>query len=122
MPTTDELKKTLGDATPLYAAAGTADLAVEKLKRLREQAPGRIQEFREKELPKLREQAQTYAAKARETYDELAARGRHAVDEWRAQGAEDQEPAAAAVTVERVQTAKVTGGGQDAEGSDGPRG
>ncbi|MEC4015691.1 hypothetical protein [Streptomyces sp. H27-D2] len=49
MAITDDLRKTLSDATPLYAVAGTADLAAEKLKevpalieKIRAEAPERI--------------------------------------------------------------------------------
>src|SRR5690606_29221780 len=78
MAITDEIRKNLTNTTALYVAAGTADLAVQKLRELPEQ------------LPKLREQAQSlalqgvglaleYAVKARETYDGLAERGRTVV-------------------------------------------
>ncbi|GAB2878640.1 hypothetical protein [Streptomyces mayteni] len=113
MTITDDLRKTLSNSTPLYVAAGTADLAAQKLRelpatfeRLREQAPER--------LPRLREQAQhaamqgvgialEYAVKARETYDVLAERGRTVVDARRAAG--DDEPE---VTVERAEQVPVT--------------
>ncbi|MFE4359992.1 hypothetical protein [Kitasatospora sp. NPDC056800] len=39
MPITDEIKKTLGDPTPLYALAGAGDLAYEKLR----EVPGRVE-------------------------------------------------------------------------------
>ncbi|WP_052849262.1 hypothetical protein [Streptomyces avicenniae] len=108
MPLTDDFRKSLSNATPLYFAAGTADLAAQKLRdlpstfeRLRSEAPER--------LPKLREQAQTialqgvglaleYAVKARETYDGLAERGRTVVERRRAEEAED-----AGVRVERAE-------------------
>lgn len=123
MPTTDDIRKTLTNPNPLYFAAGTADLAAEKLRelpatldRLRAEAPQRLQTVRETELPKLREQAealarqgagfaQECAAKARETYDGLTARGRNAVDSWREQRDPDRTPEpepAPTVTVERV--------------------
>lgn len=91
MTITDELRKNLTNTTPLYVAAGTADLAYQKLRelptaveRLRAEAPER--------LPRLREQAQSlalqgvgialeYAVKARETYDGLAERGKTVVEE-----------------------------------------
>jgi hypothetical protein len=90
MAITDELRKNLTNTTPLYVAAGTADLALQKLRelpatveRLRTEAPER--------LPRLREQAQSlafqgvgialeYAVKARETYDGLAERGKTVVE------------------------------------------
>ncbi|MEU6344421.1 hypothetical protein ABZ883_26130 [Streptomyces sp. NPDC046977] len=53
MAITDDLVKTLKDPTPLYALAGTADLAAEKLKevpplieRIRSEAPDRIEKIR----------------------------------------------------------------------------
>lgn len=107
MPITNDLRKTLTDNTPFYFAAGTADLAVEKLRtvptlldKLRAQAPERFAAVRSNtDLAKVREQAQhyalqgvgvaaQYAVKARETYDELADRGRGAVEHWR--GAEEE--------------------------------
>ncbi|MFD5320315.1 hypothetical protein [Streptomyces sp. NPDC127098] len=111
MTITDDLRKTLTESTPVYVAAGTADLAAQKLRelpatfeRLREQAPER--------LPKLREQAQQvamqgvglaleYAVKARETYDGLAERGRSVVERRRAESGE--EPV---VVVERATAAE----------------
>ncbi|MCQ4084631.1 hypothetical protein NGB36_29660 [Streptomyces sp. RB6PN25] len=53
MPITDNVRKVLADATPLYAVAGTVDLAAEKLRevqplieRVREQAPERFEKIR----------------------------------------------------------------------------
>lgn len=53
MTITDDIVKTFRDPTPLYAVAGTADLAAEKLRevpalleRLREQAPERFEKIR----------------------------------------------------------------------------
>ncbi|MFE2286779.1 hypothetical protein ACFXDJ_21740 [Streptomyces sp. NPDC059443] len=53
MAIADDLKKTLTDPTPLYFAAGTADLAVQQAKKvpglieqLRAEAPGRIEAVR----------------------------------------------------------------------------
>ncbi|MEU2261011.1 hypothetical protein ABZ557_12150 [Streptomyces sp. NPDC019645] len=54
MAITDDLRKTLTDPTPLYFAAGTADLAVQQarkvpalIEQLRAEAPGRIDAVRE---------------------------------------------------------------------------
>ncbi|MFI1472173.1 hypothetical protein [Streptomyces wuyuanensis] len=54
MAITDDLRKTLTDPTPLYFAAGTADLAVQQAKKvpalieqLRAEAPARIESVRE---------------------------------------------------------------------------
>ncbi|MGP3971625.1 hypothetical protein [Streptomyces sp. 6N223] len=110
MTITDELRKNLTNTTPLYVAAGTADLALQKLRelpatveRLRTEAPER--------LPKLREQAQTlalqsvgvaleYAVKARETYDELAQRGKTVVETRLGEGG-TEAATETRVTVER---------------------
>ena len=53
MTITDDIVKTLRNPTPLYAVAGTADLAAEKLRevpslivRIREQAPERFEKLR----------------------------------------------------------------------------
>lgn len=113
MALTDELRKTLNSATPLYVAAGTADLAAQKLRelpatleRLRAEAPER--------LPRLREQATNvalqgvgialeYAVRARETYDGLAERGKTVVERRRGPaGEQEQREEPETVTVERV--------------------
>ncbi|MDT0305575.1 hypothetical protein RM780_01160 [Streptomyces sp. DSM 44917] len=117
MALTDELRKTLNSATPLYVAAGTADLAAQKLRelpatleRLRAEAPER--------LPRLREQATNvalqgvgialeYAVRARETYDGLAERGKTVVERRRGPAGEqeeqeEREEREETVTVERV--------------------
>jgi heparin binding hemagglutinin HbhA len=53
MAITDNVRKALTDSTPFYAAAGTVDLAAEKLRevqplleRLRDEAPSRIEKVR----------------------------------------------------------------------------
>ncbi|MQS06898.1 hypothetical protein [Streptomyces alkaliphilus] len=128
MTVTEDIRKNLNEATPLYVVAGAADLAAEKLRalpasleRLREEAPVRLREVRESELPKLRDRARElaeqgrettreYAGKARETYEELALRGRGAVEQWRTHREETREETAGdkgdagapEVTVERV--------------------
>ncbi|WP_059005785.1 hypothetical protein [Streptomyces specialis] len=112
MAFTEDLRKTLTNATPLYVAAGTVDLAAEKLRelpatidRLRAEAPER--------LPKLREQAQNvalqgvgmaleYAVKAREAYDGLAERGKTIVERRRGDDGDAAGAAETEVTVERV--------------------
>jgi len=67
MTITDDIVKSLRNPTPLYAVAGTADLAAE------------------------------YAVKAREAYDELAERGKGAVATWRGEAADEVVEIAAAV-------------------------
>ncbi|WP_049571996.1 hypothetical protein [Streptomyces sp. SBT349] len=115
MALTEDLRKTLTTSTPLYVAAGTADLAAQKLRelpatfdRLRAEAPER--------LPKLRERAQhvalqgvgmalEYAVRARETYDGLAERGKTVVERRRTEGDAEAETE---VTVERAEQPPVT--------------
>jgi len=70
---TDDIVKGLRNPTPLYAVAGTADLAAEKLRgmpalieRLREEAPGRIEKLRATD-PKLVRQRVTEGAKDAQT-------------------------------------------------------
>jgi heparin binding hemagglutinin HbhA len=53
MPITENVRKVLADATPLYAVAGTVDLAAEKLRevpplidKVREQAPEQLEKIR----------------------------------------------------------------------------
>jgi len=53
MPITENVRKALADPTPLYAVAGTVDLAAEKLRevqplieKVREQAPERLEKIR----------------------------------------------------------------------------
>ncbi|GAA3877011.1 hypothetical protein [Streptomyces sedi] len=110
MAITDDLRKTLTESTPLYVAAGTADLAAQKLREL----PATLERLRAEapeQLPRIRERAQhaaltgvgvalEYAVKARETYDGLAERGKTVVERRRAEeeGAGDWDE----VTVERA--------------------
>lgn len=130
MPNTEEMRKTISNSTAVHFAAGTVDLAAEKLRelpttweKLRSEAPGRFQSFRENELPRLREQASSlaqqgaeaargYAAKARETYGELAERGKPTVEEWgqRSEDGPDEEPK---VIVERVERTEDAPRGED---------
>ncbi|MFJ6798279.1 hypothetical protein [Streptomyces sp. NPDC091268] len=64
MAIADDLKKTLTDPTPLYFAAGTADLAVQQAKKvpglieqLRAEAPGRIEAVRNTDPKAVQEKA-----------------------------------------------------------------
>lgn len=64
MAIADDLKKTLTDPTPLYFAAGTADLAVQQAKKvpglieqLRAEAPGRIEAVRNTDPKVVQEKA-----------------------------------------------------------------
>ncbi|WP_405797672.1 hypothetical protein [Streptomyces sp. NBC_01506] len=73
MAITDDLRKTFSDPTPLYFAAGTADLAVEQarkvpglIEQLRAEAPGRIDAVRNAD-PKLVQDKVTSQAKEAQT-------------------------------------------------------
>ncbi|MFD2121413.1 hypothetical protein ACFSNO_20215 [Streptomyces cirratus] len=79
MAIADDLKKTLTDPTPLYFAAGTADLAVQQAKKvpglieqLRAEAPARIEAVRNTDAKivqdKAREAQEAVAAKVAEVF------------------------------------------------------
>ncbi|MFE7464209.1 hypothetical protein ACFU6R_08880 [Streptomyces sp. NPDC057499] len=74
MAITDDLRKTLTDPTPLYFAAGTADLAVEQarkvpalLEQLRAEAPERIEAVRNTDPKAVQEKVTTQAKEAQAT-------------------------------------------------------
>ncbi|NGO07946.1 hypothetical protein G5C60_09870 [Streptomyces sp. HC44] len=74
MAITDELRKTFSDPTPLYFAAGTADLAVQQAKKvpglfeqIRTEAPSRIESVRSIDPNAVQEKATTRAKEAQET-------------------------------------------------------
>ncbi|MFJ4837988.1 hypothetical protein [Streptomyces sp. NPDC088746] len=74
MAITDDLRKTLTDPTPLYFAAGTADLAVEQarkvpalLDQLRAEAPERIEAVRNTDPKAVQERVTTQAREAQAT-------------------------------------------------------
>ncbi|MFH8937090.1 hypothetical protein [Streptomyces griseosporeus] len=86
MAITDDLRKTFSDPTPLYFAAGTADLAFQQAKKvpalveqLREQAPARLEAVRgtdpkavqEKATARVRETQETLQAKVTELFSAL---------------------------------------------------
>ncbi|AWT44030.1 MULTISPECIES: hypothetical protein [Streptomyces] len=86
MAITDDLRKTFSDPTPLYFAAGTADLAFQQAKKvpalveqLREQAPARFEAVRgtdpkavqEKATARVRETQETLQAKVTELFSAL---------------------------------------------------
>ncbi|MGW0337776.1 hypothetical protein ACWD0J_39265 [Streptomyces sp. NPDC003011] len=82
MAITDDLRKTLSNPTPLYFAAGTADLALQQAKKvpglveqLRAEAPARIEAVRNTDPKAVQEKAQTRAkeasAKAKEAQETL---------------------------------------------------
>ncbi|GHE00029.1 hypothetical protein [Streptomyces alanosinicus] len=75
MAINDDLRKTLSDPTPLYFAAGTADLALQQAKKvpalveqLRAEAPARIEAVRNTDPKAVQEKA---AARAKEAQESL---------------------------------------------------
>ncbi|MCL2554308.1 MAG: hypothetical protein FWE15_16150 [Actinomycetia bacterium] len=82
MTITDDIVKSLRNPTPLYAVAGTADLAAEKLRevpalfeKLREQAPERFEKIRGTDPKVVQERVSTQAkdaqARLNETFSDL---------------------------------------------------
>ncbi|MGW2746659.1 hypothetical protein [Streptomyces sp. NPDC001450] len=74
MAITDDLRKTLSDPTPLYFAAGTADLALQQAKKvpglveqLRAEAPTRIEAVRNTDPKAVQEKAAARAKEAQAT-------------------------------------------------------
>ena len=74
MAITDDLRKTFSDPTPLYFAAGTADLAFQQAKKvpvlveqLRAEAPARIDAVRNTDPKAVQERAAARAKEAQET-------------------------------------------------------
>jgi hypothetical protein len=85
MAITDDLRKTLSDPTPLYFAAGTADLALQQAKKvpslveqLRTEAPARFEAVRNTDPKAVQEKAAARAkeagAKAREAQETFQAK------------------------------------------------
>lgn len=78
MAITDDLRKTLSDPTPLYFAAGTADLALQQAKKvpalveqLRTEAPARFEAVRNTDPKAVQERA---TARVKETQETLQAK------------------------------------------------
>ncbi|MFF6811126.1 hypothetical protein ACFZAG_14730 [Streptomyces sp. NPDC012403] len=74
MAITDDLRKTLSDPTPLYFAAGTADLALQQAKKvpalveqLRVEAPARIEAVRNTDPKTVQERATVRVRETQET-------------------------------------------------------
>ncbi|MFE9773881.1 hypothetical protein ACFYOV_19850 [Streptomyces sp. NPDC005931] len=74
MAITDDLRKTLSDPTPLYFAAGTADLALQQAKKvpalveqLRTEAPAKIEAVRNTDPKAVQEKATTRVRETQET-------------------------------------------------------
>jgi hypothetical protein len=77
MTITDDIVKGLRNPTPLYAVAGTADLAAEKLRevpalieKIREQAPDRFEKLRETDPKAVQERVTTSAKDAQSKFNE----------------------------------------------------
>jgi hypothetical protein len=132
MANTAVFRKTLTDPTPLYAAAGAGDLAVEKIREL----PGRLAGLRDfkvdfkvepkavqdkvqerladlqvevRRLPDLANTAVSDGlAQASKTYGELAERGRSVVDRIRSQKATQELIEQAEATVAKARAARKT--------------
>ncbi|KIZ13773.1 hypothetical protein [Streptomyces natalensis] len=78
MPITDDLRKTLTDATPLYAAAGAVDLAAEKLgevptlvEKIRVEAPKRFESVRATDPKEVQDRFAKGAKEVQEKVTEL---------------------------------------------------
>ena len=74
MAITDDLRKTFSDPTPLYFAAGTADLALQQAKKvpsiveqIRTEAPSRLEAVKHIDPNAVQEKAATRAKEAQET-------------------------------------------------------
>ncbi|MFD3549021.1 hypothetical protein ACFWUW_26020 [Streptomyces sp. NPDC058655] len=87
MAIADDLKKTLTDPTPLYFAAGTADLAVQQAKKvpglieqLRAEAPARIEAVRNTDPKAVQEKARGAAKEAQEAVSAKVAEVLGAID------------------------------------------
>jgi heparin binding hemagglutinin HbhA len=104
--TLSDIRKTVTDPTPVYAAVGATDLAIERVREVSVRAAAAradldvsaLQDKAAKRAEKVAEQAQQIpalalsqsieaAGKARETYTELAARGQELVKRIRSQKA-----------------------------------
>ncbi|MFJ4779438.1 hypothetical protein [Streptomyces sp. NPDC088762] len=87
MAIADDLKKTLTDPTPLYFAAGTADLAVQQAKKvpglieqLRAEAPARIEAVKNTDPKVVQEKAREAAREAQEAVSAKVAEVLGAID------------------------------------------
>lgn len=85
MAITDDLRKTLSDPTPLYFAAGTADLALQQAKKvpglveqLRVEAPARFEAVRNTDPKTVQEKAGARAKEATARAKEATARAKEA--------------------------------------------
>ncbi|MPY60101.1 hypothetical protein [Streptomyces spongiae] len=82
MAITDDLRKSLSNPTPLYFAAGTADLALQQAKKvpgiveqLRAEAPSRFEAVRNTDAKAVQEKA---TARVKETQEKASARAKEA--------------------------------------------
>ncbi|MFC9296671.1 hypothetical protein ACFTWH_16105 [Streptomyces sp. NPDC057011] len=87
MAIADDLKKTLTDPTPLYFAAGTADLAVQQarkvpglIEQLRAEAPARIEAVKNTDPKVVQEKAKEAAREAQEAVTAKVAEVLGAID------------------------------------------
>ncbi|MGW5400802.1 hypothetical protein [Streptomyces sp. NPDC003952] len=87
MAIADDLKKTLTDPTPLYFAAGTADLAVQQarkvpglIEQLRAEAPARIEAVKNTDPKAVQEKAKGKAKEAQEAVTATVAEVLGAID------------------------------------------
>jgi heparin binding hemagglutinin HbhA len=118
-----DLRTTLAEATPVYAAVGVADLIAEKLRSARAQGStaaddvrGQIEQIDLTDIPARAQQLPTLAVskglelagKAEETYGDLAARGEKLVDRISSQRATQDLIAQGKVTVSRGKAAVTT--------------
>jgi len=91
MAITDDLRKTFSDPTPLYFAAGTADLALQQAKKvpglveqLRSEAPARFEAVRNTDPKSVQEKANARAKEATARAKEATARAKEAQESLQA--------------------------------------
>ncbi|MDQ0684658.1 heparin binding hemagglutinin HbhA [Streptomyces sp. B4I13] len=91
MAITDDLRKTFSDPTPLYFAAGTADLALQQAKKvpglveqLRTEAPARFEAVRNTDPKSVQEKANARAKEATARAKEATARAKEAQESLQA--------------------------------------
>ncbi|MCX5265098.1 hypothetical protein [Streptomyces sp. NBC_00199] len=91
MAITDDLRKTFSDPTPLYFAAGTADLALQQAKKvpglveqLRSEAPARFEAVRNTDPKTVQEKANARAKEATARAKEATARAKEAQESLQA--------------------------------------
>ncbi|MFG2879944.1 hypothetical protein ACGFYU_33865 [Streptomyces sp. NPDC048337] len=116
MAIADDLKKTLTDPTPLYFAAGTADLALQQAKKvpglveqLRAEAPARIEAVKNTDPKVVQEKAREAAKEAQEVVAAKVAEVLGAIDPKKlGETAQDLALRGVGVTAEYLVRAKET--------------